>query len=149
MKRRLFTILSALSLLLCVAVAVLWFQTHSSLWNVSNHFLGGSPSELMVYRGQILFYWWHRGWYSGWPGAPWRYGGFYYTNRNFLGISIPLWSIVLVFSIVQLVWLISWKRKEVKRGLGLCPTCGYDLRATPERCPECGTVPEKKPAASV
>ena len=31
------------------------------------------------------------------------------------------------------------KRREGRAALGLCPACGYDIRATPSQCPECGS----------
>jgi hypothetical protein len=45
---------------------------------------------------------------------------------------------------LPLAWLVSlyvraWKRRNAMRS-GLCRSCGYDLRASPNRCPECGTT---------
>jgi len=55
-------------------------------------------------------------------------------------------SIVVHFSLVctgmgilPMVWMIKLMRAR-RRNQESCAKCGYDLRATPDRCPECGTV---------
>jgi hypothetical protein len=57
-------------------------------------------------------------------------------------LRIPYWFVAVVALLAPSIWVYCAARRP--RMPGLCPTCGYDLRVTPDRCPECGTVPEKK-----
>ena len=47
------------------------------------------------------------------------------------------WLCYLVPAALAFCLLGLWTSKIKKRGV--CTVCGYDLRATPDRCPECGT----------
>jgi hypothetical protein len=58
-------------------------------------------------------------------------------------LYIPCSYFTIVFSLAPAAWLVSWRRRRraAKRARAyLCVRCGYDLRATPGRCPECGTA---------
>jgi hypothetical protein len=54
--------------------------------------------------------------------------------------SVPAWLAVAVSAILPAVRMRAWKLRRRLKTMGRCVVCGYDLRATPLRCPECGTI---------
>ena len=59
---------------------------------------------------------------------------------GYRAVEVPWWSLLLLFSILPAGRWAARRRRRAKSRRGLCPECGYDLRATPQRCPECGAA---------
>jgi hypothetical protein len=62
--------------------------------------------------------------------------------------TLPYWAIaaVLCLPVLWRAGAIALRRRAW--GPGCCSRCGYDLRATPDRCPECGTVHSRSAVGS-
>jgi len=179
--RRLPGLFTALSLLLCLAAAVLWVRSHwvGETWDW-NGWKGTRDAGLASARGQLSFYWeppaqpWHNPLLP--PGEVSYYGttdphrldahvhsirsdantrgfgprlGFALFlqfpdpgGTNHVEAAVPYWPVTLALATAPALRLRRrWRRRG---GPPVCGNCGYDLRATPGRCPECGTAASRR-----
>jgi len=171
MKRRFFNLLAALSLLLCAATVALWVRsyhvTDGLRWSTvsSDYFIAsdigfftlthrssrfGAPLRGVRFPLQYVTYepgstvWLD---YSNWNFLGIRsieFGDRFREDVRFKTLNIPMWLFMAAAAMVAMPYLVmrsSWWARRRRHSQGLCPECGYDLRATPDRCPECGTIP--------
>jgi len=159
MKRRLLNVLTALSLLLFAAAAALWVRSY---WRNDTFVFATATGEAAIRSsgGQFGLSWMPRRFsppdISGWLSSPhdphraswsamWKFeagsmeaGG---KGHRWRAVVFPHWCLTAAAALAP-AWrgLASLSKRRRKRS-GLCPQCGYDLRATPDRCPECGHMP--------
>ena len=97
--------------------------------------VGGSPRD----HGQPADTWWLSG-----VGLPFEKFGFGLRSWKRLPVR-PIWPGFAVNTVfyAALLWLLTLgpftARRIIRHRRGLCIQCGYDLRGSPDTCPECGT----------
>lgn len=150
---RLLVILLVLSLLLGAGVAGLWYASYSASWQFLRLAVGQRDYAVRSTHGRILVYRLAPASAGSVPAVPPPSGVRVPAQRGTLVVSVPHWAIVVPLLVVPAFAIrlcLRCRRWLYRRRHGLCARCGYDLRASPERCPECGTpVPRKRNVGEV
>jgi len=165
-KRRLFTMMSAISLAMCIVVGVLGLRSYSTGVSIGFAVLD-RQCDFVVWHGRVMVTIWEpealalprlpRGWTFKDSRPWWRrhidlewhpstaYGllGPWALQGSPLYWDLPWWPIYFVTGAMPAFWLFHCFRRRPGISTNACATCGYDLRATPLRCPECGTETAK------
>jgi hypothetical protein len=164
---------TGLSLLLCGTTVVLWVRSywHEDRWfarrvQIDGDTFGGVRDRwLESVRGELRFVRSSMKVDRRRPAPPDEERGFYALGFSVLThssgatspsgkqsiqnqttfIGVPHWFAAAALAGAALPRLRRvWVDRRRRVGVGLCPKCGYDLRATPDRCPECGQVPASR-----
>ena len=140
--------IGALLVTISVLGAAAWpwsyWRADAMLVSVHHNWLLGPA----IYRGSLMFV--SRPAHAGENGVRWFHerpetsikshsllNFVYFPLRPGLALGVPLWLCSALFGL----WGVSILRRAREPLTGFCPACGYDLRATPDRCPECGRIP--------
>lgn len=77
----------------------------------------------------------------GWDNfGVWRWTGQTPSPPSYIRVATPLGVLAFLSSLMPIAFVALWVRRLRRCDAGRCIDCGYDLRATPDRCPECGTA---------
>ena len=74
-----------------------------------------------------------------WVGAGFRYLRITSDGMRRRNLVLPFWLLMCVSAVLPVGWWLRRLKARRWKRAGRCLTCGYDLRASKDRCPECGT----------
>jgi hypothetical protein len=67
-------------------------------------------------------------------------GGGIFRGVTYHIFAIPYWIIVPPAAVLPILWLRVRRRQRMRAQSGHCLACGYDLRESKDKCPECGVA---------
>jgi hypothetical protein len=133
---------------LCALSAVAWPWSYRQVNSLQFNSINVSVGPF-IYRGAFGFtlqtgddsdyFTWHHGRAYPDPAIDSILNFLWFSQGNSHAIGMPLWLCAILFGYLG----VRARRRARKPEPGFCHVCGYDLRATPDRCPECGAVPAK------